>query len=224
MSKRLTILCFVASVVFCALGSRAVADPTSGFTLQPLKFDVQCPYNIPLNQRYNYDSRTNTHHMWVFNTDQPFSQGNTTDPRTEMRFNPDYTTATTQMQYEADIFVPKGTNNVSIFQVHVGDAQSNEFGSTSLMIFVYGGKLRYYDSTVLMNNPYGQWFHLNVIHNTSTMQFQVYINNNLVNTFTDAAGVKGATDWYFKCGVYGQSGQSALTQAYYRNVHIWSQN
>jgi len=215
---------FAVLAAICVVSTVAMADPTTGFTLQPVNFKIQSPYNLPVSDRYSFDPRTNTHHFWVFNTDQPFSEGNTTDPRTEMRFDPDYTTATTQMQFEADIMVPAGTNNVSVFQVHVGDAQSDTYGSTSLMLFVYGGKLRYYSSgTVIINSPYGKWFHLNVIHNTSTMKFSVYINNVLTATFTDAAGVAGATDWYFKCGVYGQSGQSALTQAYYRNVHIWSE-
>jgi hypothetical protein len=221
MKSRFQWTCVFVAMIGIAQ-TAAQADPTTGFTLLPVNFQMQKPYNIPLAQRYSFDSRTNTHHCWVYNTDQPFSEGNTTDPRTEMRFNPDYTTATTQMQYEADIMVPAGTDNVSIFQIHVGDAQSGTYGSTSFMLFAYNGALRYYDSTVIMNNPFGKWFHLNVIHNTSTHEVMVYINNVLKNTF--AEGSLGASDWYFKCGVYGQSGQTALTQAYYRNVHLWSEN
>ncbi|HUB24157.1 MAG TPA: polysaccharide lyase family 7 protein [Tepidisphaeraceae bacterium] len=201
----------------------AAADPTTGFTLQPLQFNVQRPYNVPVSQRYNFDARTNVHHCWVYNTDQPFSEGNTTDPRTEMRFNPDYTTATAYAQFEADIMVPAGTNDVSIFQIHVGDSESDADGSTSFMMFMYGGQLREYSGgPVIVSKPYGKWIHFNFIHNTAAKTVAVYVNNNLVNTFGDNATGQ-ENDWYFKAGVYGQSGQSALCQAYYRNVHIWGE-
>jgi hypothetical protein len=90
-------------------------------------------------------------------------------------------------------------------------------------MFMYGGELRQYSSgPVIVSKPYGKWIHFNFIFNTSTKQTSVYVNNNLVNTFNDNANGQ-ENDWYFKAGVYGQSGQSALTQAYYRNVHIWAQ-
>jgi Alginate lyase len=212
-----------AIVTIFALCGAAFADPTTGFTLEPLQYILQKPWNIALSQRYSYDARTNTHHCWVFNSDQSIAQGNTTAPRTEMRFNPDYTTATTMMQFSEDLMVPAGTDNVCIFQIHVGDAQSDQYGSTAIALNVDGGALHYYQGTVLISNPYGKWFHLNVIHNTSTHMISVYINNVLMITEPEN-NLPGATDWYFKSGVYGQGGQSALTQAYERNVQIWSSN
>lgn len=212
-------------VVLAASFAGAQTGPSQvGYTLLPLSFSVQKPWNLALASRYSFDSRTNIHHCWVFNTDQPLAQGNTTDPRTEMRF-PDYTNSTRYWQYAADYLVPAGTNNVCIFQIHVGDSESDADGSTSFMIFVSGGNICHYSGTVMMTKPYGKWFHLNVIHDTQAGLFYCYINNAAVpgSPYSDNANGQ-EDDWYFKCGVYGQSGQSTLTQSYVRNPQIWYQN
>jgi hypothetical protein len=220
MSRSGKLPIFIAMTIICALNGVALADLTTGFTLLPLNFAMQKPYNIPLQQRYSFDARTNTHHMWVYNSDQPFSEGSATGPRTEMRFNPDYTTTSaTQMQFEADVMVPAGTSGITIFQIHNGDSQESQYGSTSLLLTVENGNLRHYDDTILASNVYGKWFHLNVIHNTSTHTMSVYVNGTFANSWQDTGG----TDWYFKCGVYSASGMSALCQSYYRNVHMWSE-
>lgn len=63
-----------------------VVDPTAGFTSLPLdesNFDIQRPYNVPVDQRYSYVN--GVHKMWVYKTDKPHSPDSHTNPRTEIR-------------------------------------------------------------------------------------------------------------------------------------------
>jgi len=205
---------FLSGVVALAAAGAALADPTAGWVLQKLDFKVQYPYNLKESQRYTFTN--GIHHLWVFNTDKPFSEGNTTLPRTEMRF-PDYT-GKQQEQFEADMMVPKGTNNVCIVQIHTSDAESPKFGPTTFMLDVRdNGQLRHYDDKVLATNIYNVWFHVNVIHDIPDHTIQCYLNNHLVDSQKD----NGGDDFYFKCGVYSQRGASDEMQVYVRNVKIW---
>jgi len=64
----------------------SAADPTDGFTPVPLteaNFELQKPYNIPLNERYSYED--GVRHMWVYATDKPHDPNSRTQPRTEVR-------------------------------------------------------------------------------------------------------------------------------------------
>ena len=48
------------------------ANPTNGFTLVPLtksNFELQKPYDIPLDQRYSFVN--GLHHLWVYANDKP---------------------------------------------------------------------------------------------------------------------------------------------------------
>lgn len=134
-----------------------------------------------------------------------------------MRF-PDYSSPTV-MQFEADMMVPTGTNNVCICQIHTSNEESPKFGATTCMIDVReNGELRQYNGKVLLSRIYDQWFHLNVIHDTSKHTIEVYVNN----TLTDSKDDNKATSFYFKCGVYEQHGGSNEMHVYVRNVKLWS--
>ena len=64
----------------------SVADPTEGFTNVPLteyNFEIQRPYDIPLNQRYSYEN--GTRRLWVYADDKPHNPNSHTMPRTEIR-------------------------------------------------------------------------------------------------------------------------------------------
>ena len=210
----------VLSLFTCLFATSALADPTAGFTQVSWTPDIQSPYNLPHTARYtNVGGTGGLWHLWVFNTDQPFSQGNTTKPRTELRFNPDYTSGS--HQFEADYLVPTGTNSVAIFQIHTGDAESDQYGSTTFMTFVEGNELCDYSGTTIANNILNNWFHLNVIHNLNNHTIQCYFNNKLSWTQKD----NGANDFYFKCGVYmqedGRGTGSHEMQDYIKNITLW---
>jgi Alginate lyase len=200
------------------LAAAAHADPTTGFTPLTPSFDVQSPYNLSHSARYT--DIDGVYHLWVFNTDQPFSQGNTTEPRTEMRFNPDYTSGI--HQFEADYLVPTGTSGVCIFQIHTGDSYSTQFGSTTFIAHIEGVDLRHYTDVILAHDIINTWFHLNVIHNMNNHTIQCFINNKLTYTQKD----NGAPDFYFKCGVYTeQSGPgtgSHEMQDFIKNLKLWT--
>jgi len=203
-----------------ALAGIAQADPVSGqsgWSSAPVSFNVQWPYNLSESSRYSYSG--GVYHLWVYSTDAPFSSGSTTKPRTEQRFNPDYTAH--EIQYAADMMVPSGSNAMSIFQIHTGDAQEDQYGSTAFMLFWYskdGGSVHDYSGTELASNLSGQYFHVNADHNLNTHTITIWINSKKVWTQQD----NGATDFYMKDGVYMQTGGSSEMQVYIKNIKFWT--
>ena len=107
-------------------------------------------------------------------------QAGTTLPRTEQRFTPDYTNG--EIQYQATMMVPSNETAYCIFQIHSGDAQSTQYGSTTFMLFWYssnGGSVHDYSGTELSNHLAGQWFQVNVDHNLVTRTIKVWINGEM---------------------------------------------
>jgi hypothetical protein len=153
----------------------------------------------------------------VRNTDKPFAQGNKTLPRTEMRF-PDYS-APAVVQFEADMMVPAGTKNVCICQIHTSNEESQKSGATVYMADVReNGDLKFHNNKVLLIHIYDKWFHLNVIHDSSSHKIECYVNGDLVDSRDD----NKANGFYFKCGVYEQRGGSDEMHVYIKNVKLWS--
>ncbi|CAN1222236.1 Citrate-binding protein [Linum grandiflorum] len=125
--------------------------------------------------------------------DKGYSPGNRTPPRTEIRIQGlDYHTGAWQM--EAEVYVPKGTSGASLMQVHGGKGVSS-----TVMVRIYDGELRYYSGTVLAHNMYDKWFKMNMIHDADNQKVVVYVDGKEVFRH-DARGK--APDFYFKCGVY----------------------
>ncbi|KAM3305668.1 hypothetical protein P3S67_012535 [Capsicum chacoense] len=61
-------------------------EPTEGFTeitLREENFELQKPYNIPLEKRYSFEN--GTHRLWVYADDKPHDPNSPTQPRTEIR-------------------------------------------------------------------------------------------------------------------------------------------
>lgn len=61
-------------------------DTTLGFASQPLNhsnFKIQKPYDIPVEQRYNFSNGVHT--LRVIKTDKPHTRISKTGPRTEIR-------------------------------------------------------------------------------------------------------------------------------------------
>jgi hypothetical protein len=87
-------------------------DPTDGFTSVPLteaNFEVQKPYNIPIEKRYSFID--GVHRFWVYAHDKPYSPDSPTQPRTEIRikviFPLAYTTLFNRLLKIAHIFLKK---------------------------------------------------------------------------------------------------------------------
>jgi len=191
----------VFSLLALALSASAQIGGT-GWTPKTLNFKIQSPTNAPQSQRYWFTN--NIYHCLTYSNDGAFSVGNTTLPRTEQRFNPDYTNG--EIHYQAMFNVPGNENSYSIFQIHTGDAlsSSTNFGSTTFMAFWFtnnNGSVHDYSGTTLATNLAGKWFQLNFDHNIVTRTIRVWINQQLVWTQQD----NGAGDFYIKDGVYEQS-------------------
>ncbi|HUB66495.1 MAG TPA: polysaccharide lyase family 7 protein [Candidatus Methylacidiphilales bacterium] len=190
------------------------SDLTSGWAPDRLDFKIQTPYDVKPSDRYTFQD--GVYHFWVMSNDKPFAQGNTTLPRTEMRF-PDYSKGL--HQFEADMMVPAGTNGVTIMQIHTGNAYSHTNGPVAFMFRVHDkGSLFHMNSPPpLMANVYGKWFHLNVINDMTKRRVIVYINDKQVGDYKDP----GAPSNYFKCGVYSCKDASAKMEVYIKNIKIW---
>jgi Alginate lyase len=215
-SKATRMLVCAVTIAACVLAPIAFAVIGTGWNPAPLSFKVQWPFNVPESSRFTLTN--GVYHLLVFSNDKPFAPGNTTKPRTEMRFD-DYTTGA--HQFEADMMVPAGTGGTSIMQIHTGNAQSPKFGATQLMLFFEtsaGGSLHFYSGQQLAGNLYNKWFHLNVIHDTKTGLITVYINGTLVFSKHD----NRAGDYYMKGGVYAQNGETKKMEVFIKNLKLWS--
>jgi len=212
-SSLASLLAFAACI--CAASAQIGG---TGWTAKALNFKIQSPTNAAQSTRYWFTN--NIYHFLTYSNDGAFSVGNTTLPRTEQRYNPDYTNG--EIQYQASIMAPGDENSYSVFQIHTGDAQSPTFGSTTFMIFWFtnsGGSIRYYSGTVLATNLAKQWFQLNVDHNVVTHTLRAWVNKKLVYTGQD----NGATDFYLKDGVYEQKhGPTLRMDTSLTNILIWT--
>jgi hypothetical protein len=195
-----------------------------GWASFPVTFKIQSPTNVPQSARYW--ATNNIYHCQVFSTDGAFSVGNTTLPRTEQRFEPDYTNGGKQsigeIQYQSTEMAPSNENSYCVFQIHTGDAESTADGSTTFMLFWFtnnNGSVHDYSGTLLASNLGNKWFQLNVDHNLVNHSIRVWIDKNLVWTQMDNT----AGDFYFKDGVYEQSHNPTLQMdAYVTNILMWT--
>jgi hypothetical protein len=190
----------------------------TGWKSIALNFKIQSPTNAPQSQRYWFSN--NVYHCLTYSNDGAFSVGNTTLPRTEQRYQPDYTNG--EIQYQAMLMAPSNENSYCVFQIHTGDAQSTNYGSTTFMLFWftnYGGSISYYSTPTLVTNLGNRWFQLNVDHNLVTRTIRAWIDNNLIYTKQD----NGAGDFYMKDGVYEQShGPTLQMDTYLTNILMWT--
>jgi len=212
---------FIALTGFAAISQAQIGG--SGWSAEPVSFNVQWPYNVAEDTRYWFTN--NIYHCQAFTNDAPFEEGSTTLPRTEQRFNPDYTNG--EIQYQSMEMAPGNENSYCMFQIHTGDAYSDTYGSTTFMLFWFtndGGSVHDYDGTTLATNLANTWFQLNVDHNMVTHTIKVWINSDLVWTQQD----NGAPDFYLKDGVYEQVNQGGFAEptlemdTYVKDINIWT--
>ena len=220
---------YLAAIAVCvAVGAMGqVPQPLGGGTgwgRYPVTFHVQWPTNAAENQRYWFTN--NIYHCEVFSNDGAFEAGNTTLPRTEQRFEPDYTNGGTapigEIQYQSLEMAPSNENSYCVFQIHTGDAESDAYGSTTFMLFWFtnnNGSVRDYSGTELAKDLGNKWFQLNVDHNLVNHAIRVWLNEQSVWTQQD----NSAGDFYFKDGCYEQShGPTYEMDAYITNILMWT--
>jgi hypothetical protein len=210
------------ALAFCALLPSAVLAQIggTGWSSQSISYNVQWPTNAQEDQRFWHTN--NIYHCLTYSNDGAFSIGNTTLPRTEMRFNPDFTSG--EIQYQSTLQCPANENSYCIMQDHTGDSQSDEYGPVAIM-FIWqsrdGGSVwNGYTGQELATEMGGKWFQLNVDHNVSTHMITAWINGTVVVAEPD----NGATDYYFKNGVYEQniSTPSHQMDTYVTNILEWT--
>ncbi|CAI9301725.1 unnamed protein product [Lactuca saligna] len=193
-SYRHMLLFLVALIFFLNDAHMAyVVDPIYGFVevmLNESNFEYQKPYDTPLYQRYIYQN--GIHRFWVYADDKPFRLGSNTQPRTEIRILPDYTSGV--WQFEGVAFIPNGTSGATIVQIH-GAAH----GNTTSLLRIYNGEMRYYSTQVIATNLYDRWFKVNLIHDVDGGKVTVFVDNKKKFKIHD----QGPGLLYFKFGVYG---------------------
>ena len=115
-------------------------------------------------------------------------------------------------QFEGYGYVPSGTTGVSVMQVF-GAGES----STTLMLHVYGGALRYYDRQVVEDGIYDRWFRLNVVHDVDASSLTVFVDG--VERLR--APGRGVDSHYFKFGVYAQNHASSCMESRWKDIRIF---
>ena len=190
-----------------ATASPSPTDPTealyAGFILQPLKVEVQHPYDLPRDARYSYDKASDTYDLWVLDTDKPhLPPPNRTEPRTELRFeDPNYKPGSGLHMMDCDMFIVPGTF-ACISQV---------FGTGPMCIIVVDSTGRIYDLRTRMTiaeHMNGKWFHWTVIHDPDAVglgAIKIYIDGKLAD---GKVGGKKQASYYFKIGVYSRKGSN----------------
>jgi hypothetical protein len=185
---------------------------TQGFTDTPFTFVIQSPHRLPQAERYTYDPLTNTHTCWVGKDDSSFQAGNNTDPRTELRWQQEWTSG--QHMLEADVWIAPTTHRTSIVQVFSTNPP------TTFMLTAWRDRtLRYYFGTgngpVIMRDAFDRWFNLKVLHDVGAKTVTVFIDDVKAMSFRD----KG-THWHFKNGNYGCDTDRCETR--WRNLRYWT--
>ena len=227
MSLRLFLFPILMAVLLVETASAQSPQPLGGgvgWSSFPVKFNIQWPTNAAEDQRYWFTN--DIYHCQVFSNDGAFSTGSATLPRTEQRFEPDYTNGGAapigEIQYQSFEMVPSNENSYCVFQIHSGDAEEDAFGSTTFMFFWFtnnNGSLWDYSGKELVKNLGNKWFQVNVDHNLVNHTIRSWINQQLIWTQQD----NGAGDFYFKDGCYEQDHNPTYEMdTYVTNILMWT--
>ena len=184
-------------------------DLTRGWKQIPLKFQIQKPYDLKVQDRYKFDAASNTHDFWVYFTDKPHDPPpNKTTARTEMRIE---SFSRNERMFDADVFIAPGTF-ACIAQVFEA-----KHGPVTMVIAHPDGKVTVWNRDVIKTNATGNWWNLKITNDTSANgQIKVYVDNVLAGTYRS----RGPREYYFKCGVYSRK-NSDRSEAKFRDIKIW---
>jgi hypothetical protein len=206
-------LVLACTVTSCCVTAPPPALPppklTDGWQQVPFKYEIQHPYDLPANDRYDFDPTNNIHHFWVYFTDKPHAPPpNRTNARTEMRLE---TYSTGQRMFDGDVNVSPGTF-ACIAQVF--DANH---GPVTMLVAQTNNTVTIGHS-VIATNVIGRWCNLKMTNDTKEGgKINIYWDNVLVGTYPS----RGPREYYFKCGVYSRDG-SDRSDVRYRNIKMWT--
>lgn len=110
-------------------------------------------------------------------------------------------------------FVPNGTTGPSVVQIHGATHESS-----TIILRIYDGELRYYSGDLIASNMYDKWFKVNLIHDVDEGKVTVFIDNEQKFETKD----RGPGDLYFKCGVYAAPKNiSYYMESRWRDIKIY---
>jgi hypothetical protein len=183
------------------------SGPTAGWTQTSFTYTVQKPYDLNVSDRFKYVS--GVWYCWVYKTDKPHSTTSATDPRTEMRWQVDYTSG--QHMWDGDVYPVSGIDDAHIQQVFGGVTNA----TASMVMAFADGTLRRYDTNVIATGALDKWTNIKNAHDADANQVRIYVNNVLMRTDPD----RGDTTHYLKNGVYGTA--STRSECRFRNLKYW---
>jgi hypothetical protein len=181
-------------------------DPTAGFTPLTDTYNVQHPYDLMASDRFKQENGMYT--LWVYPTDKAHQPGNTTAPRTEMRWS-NWTTG--ERMWESDVMFESPLNHTCIMQIH------NVGAAIAVYLQSNGGNLRNSVGQDFLKDYYGKWFNLKVAFNPDTLQARVWVNNCLMLSPKSPRGPD--PNWYFKNGVY--TCNASICRDHFKNLKLW---
>jgi len=183
-------------------------SPTNGWTQASWTYRIHKPWNLAVSDRFSYSN--GEWRLWVYSTDASHAQGNTTAPRTEMRWDIDYTSG--QRMFDGDVYIPSPTSGVCFQQVFGGSSSA-----TSNMTLIRNGTVTHYNDAVIRSNGWDNWWNLKVAHDANNNIIRIYDNNVLKFTGAD----HGDATHYFKNGVYTNTSPSSRMESRWRNLRLW---
>jgi hypothetical protein len=199
-------------------------DPTQGWTEYKDSFNVQHPYNLPVNTRFSIIG--GIYNFWVFPNDFPHSpNAGGRNPRTEARYGgtADVVTGTNfqsgMRMYSADMLIESNAIGSAIMQIHATDP-AVPIGVRIMPDgnMVNDGSLTVVQGSTVPGGLIGKWFNYKASLDTATMQVNIYINNCLKSTYT---GQRGSGAFYFKNGVYFCKTSQNGCFSHYKNIHLY---
>jgi hypothetical protein len=199
-------------------------DPTEGWTEYQDSFNVQRPYNLPINTRFSITG--GIYNFWVFPNDFPHSpDAGGRNPRTEARYGGTADKATGNnfqagmRMYSADMFIERNAVGSAIMQIHATDP-AVPIGVRVMPSgdMVNNGTLTVVRGSTVPGGLIDSWFNYKASLDTATMEVKIYVNNCLKSTYT---GQRGSGAFYFKNGVYFCKTSQNGCFTHYKNIHLY---
>jgi hypothetical protein len=200
-------------------------DPTEGWTEYQDSFNIQRPYNVPINTRFSITG--GIYNFWVFPNDAPHSpDANGRNPRTEARYGGTADVATGRnfqsgmRMYSADMLIERNAVGSAIMQIHT---TADGGGPIGVRVQANGSMVNNGSVTVVQANavPGGlidKWFNFKASLDAGTQEVKIYINNCLTSTYK---GPRGDGNFYFKNGVYFCKTSKDGCFSHYKNLHLY---